>query len=105
MGFIMYSAHTLKVHHLIEYVVTSIERENTNTIKSAIQSEVDFKNEEDRRSFYKTYNGNNESQRISHNHRKLPTIYCAPKYRNLIAINLPSAFSSDPDQKYLTVGT
>ena len=105
MGFIIYSAHTLQVHHLIGNVVTSIEIENGDTINTAIRSEVAFQNEEDRRSFYKTYNGNNKSQRIEHNHRKAPTIYCAPKYRNLLAINLLSAFSSDPDQKYLTSGT
>ena len=79
MGFILYSAHTLQVHHLIKHLVTAIERDKEDTIKTAIQSEVAFHNEEDRRAFYKTYNGNNESHRISHNHRKLSTIYCAPK--------------------------
>ena len=44
-----------------------------------IQSDVDFHNEEDRKSFYKRYIGYEEPQRISHNHRKVPTIYCGPK--------------------------
>ena len=101
----MYSAHMLQVYHFIKNVVTSTERENWDIIETAIQYAVAFQNEEDRRAFYKTYNGNDESQRIAHNHRKVPTFYCAPKYRNLLAINLLSAFSSDPDQKYLTAGT
>ena len=93
MSFILYSGHMLQVHHLIEDVVTDLEKENGDTIKKFIQSEVAFYNEGDRRAFYKTYNLNDESHRISHNQRKLPTIYCAPKYRNLLAINLLSAFS------------
>ena len=105
MGFNIYSAHTLQVHHLIENLVTAIERENGEKIKTVIQSEVSFQNEEDRRALYKTYNGNDECQRISHNHRKVPTIYCAPKYRNLLATNLLRAFSLDPDQEYPTAGT
>ena len=74
MRFVLYIAHMLQVHHLIENVVTAIERENGDTIETAIQSEVAFHNEEDRRSFYRTNNGNGESQRIAHNYRKLPTI-------------------------------
>ena len=106
VGFIMYIAHMLQVHHLIENVVTAIERENWDTKKkTAIHSEVAFHNEEDRRAFYNIYNRNDEYQRIAHNHRKLTTICCAPKYRNLLVINLLSAFSSDPDQKYVTAGT
>ena len=74
MGFVVYSSHTLKVHHLIKNVVTSIERENGYTIKTAIQSELVFQNEEDGIAFYKTYKVNDESQMIAHNHRKVPTI-------------------------------
>ena len=89
----MYSAHTLQVHHLIKNLVTDIERENEKTIKTAIQSKVAFKNEEYRKSFYKSCNENDEYQRIYHNHRKVTTIYCAPKYRNLLSIHLLSTFS------------
>ena len=96
----MYSAHMLQVYHLIKNLVIAIERENGDTIKTAIQSELAFHNGEDRGSLYKTYKRNNESQRIAHNHRKVPTIYCAPKYRDLLAINILSAFSSYPDQKF-----
>ena len=70
----MYSAHMLQVYHFIKNVVTSIERENWDTIETAIQYAVAFQNEEDRRAFYNTYNGNDDSQRISHNHIKVPTI-------------------------------
>ena len=105
MGFIMYSAHMLQVHQIIKNLVRSIERDNGGTIETAINSKVAFQNEDYRRAFYKTYKRDYETQRISHNHRKVPNIYCAPKYRNLLAINLLSAFSSDPDKKYLTAGT
>ena len=90
VGYIIYSVHIPQVHDLAENLVTDIERENGETIETAFHSEVYFQNEEDRRSFFKTYNVNDEYQRISHNHRKLTTIYCAPKYRNLLAINLLS---------------
>ena len=74
MGFIIYSAHTLQVNHLIGNVVISIEIENRYTIKTCIQSKVALQNEEEIRAFYNTYNGNDDSQRISHNHIKVPTI-------------------------------
>ena len=32
-------------------------------------------------------------------------MYCAPIFRNTLAIQLLSAFSSDPEHKYLTSGT
>ena len=89
----MYSTHTLQLYHLIENIVTAIERENEDTTETATQSEVAFHNEEDRRAFYKTYKRNEKSQRIAHNYRKVLTVYCAPKYRNVLAINLLSAFS------------
>ena len=69
----------LQVHHLIKNVVTAIERENRDTIKKSIQYEVAFHNEEYGRAFYNTYNGNDESHMITNNHRKVSTIYCAPK--------------------------
>ena len=34
VGFIIYSAHTLQVHHLIENVLIATERENGGTIKT-----------------------------------------------------------------------
>ena len=43
-------------------------------------------------------------ERISLNHRKLPTIYFPPKFHNLLAIHLLGALSYDPDSKYLTSG-
>ena len=93
MGLIMYSTHTLQVHHLIKNIVPSIERDNREKIKTANQSEVDYHNKEDRKSFYKRYDGYEKPQIISHKHRKVPTIYCAPKYRNLLALRILSTFS------------
>ena len=54
MGFNIYSAHTLQVHHLIENLVTAIERENGEKTETAIQYEVAFHNKEDRIALYKT---------------------------------------------------
>ena len=88
----------LQVHHLTKNVLKATERENKKT-ETAIQSEVDFQNEEDRKGFYKSYNGYDESQQIASNHMKVPTIYRAPKYRNLLAIHLLRAFPSDHDLK------
>ena len=104
VGFIIYSAHMLQVHHLTKNVLKATERENKKT-ETAIQSEVDFQNEEDRKGFYKSYNGYDESQQIAPNHKKVPTIYRAPKYRNLLPIHLLRAFPPDPDIKYPTTGT
>ena len=66
----MYIAHTLQVHRLIKNLVTARKRENGDTIEKSIQSEVAFYNEADKRAFYKTYKGNNESHRIAHNTEK-----------------------------------
>ena len=96
MGFIMYSAHTLQVNHLIKNIVPSIERDNRETTKTAIQSEVDFHKKEDRKSFYKRYGEYDKPHSTSHNHRKVPTIYCGAKYRNLLDIHILRAFSSYP---------
>ena len=84
----MYSTRTLQLHNLIENAVKSIEIENVDTIETSIRSKVAFQNEEDRKTFYNIYDRNDDSQRISHNLRKVTTIYCGPKYRNLLAIYL-----------------
>ena len=70
----------------------------------AIQSEVAFQKETERKLFYKNFNKHDEGERSSHNRRKAPTIYCAPKYHNIISIHLMSALSSAPDPKYITTG-
>ena len=101
----MYIAHTLQLQNLIKNAVKSIETENRYTIETSIRSKLAFQNEEDRRTFYRIYDRNDESQRIAHNIRKVTTIYCAPKYRNLLAIHLLSTFSLDLDTKYLIEGT
>ena len=51
VGSIMLSSHMLQVHHLVGNVVTAIERENGDTIETAIQYKSAFQNEEDIRSF------------------------------------------------------
>ena len=42
---------------------------------------------------------------MAHNHRKVPIVYCTPIFQNILVIHLLSAFSSDPDPKYLILGT
>ena len=44
-------------------------------------------------------------QRFSHNHRKVPIVYCSPRFRNILAVHLLGAFSPDPESKYITSGT
>ena len=56
----------------------------------------------DRKLLYNNYNKDGKDQRISKNHRKVSTVYCAPIFRNLLTIHTLSAFSFDPEHKYLT---
>ena len=52
----------------------------------------------------KKFNKHDEYKQSSHNHRKIPTIYFAPKYRKILAKILLRDLYSDPDTKYITVG-
>ena len=52
--------------------------------------------------FYKNHNRKDEDERISLNHRKIPTLYYSPKYDNIISVKLLSALSAETDSKYLT---
>ena len=47
---------------------------------------------------------NDEKENISLNNSRLPTIYCHPRYYNIIAVNLLNSLSTEPDEKYLTAG-
>ena len=103
--FIMYSTNTLQVKILIKNILSFIDQDNGPAIEFSIQSEVSFLTNEDVKGFYKAYDRYDKYQRISHNHIKLLTVYCAPRFRNIMLIHLLGAFSSDPDPKYITSGT
>ena len=99
----MYSANTSQVNLLVKKVLSVIKHKKYLYIKVAIQTEVAFITNKDRKDFYASYNRHDEEQQISHNHRKVPTVYCAPKFRNTLAIHLLSALYSGyqhrPDRK------
>ena len=79
-------------------------RQNYNTasvyqrleIEITIQSEAGFYMDEERRTLYKNFNRNDESQHLSHGHRKVPTIYTFPCFRNQVVIHLLSDLSAKP---------
>ena len=100
----MYSAHTLQVDLIIKNVLRVIEQENGHYIETTIHSEVSFQTIEDRKIFYNSYRKHVKYQRTSHNHIKVPTVYFAPIFFNILIIHLLSAFSFDPDPKYITSG-
>ena len=70
----MYSANTPQVNLLVNKVLTVIKHKKDLYIKVAIQSEVAFLTNEDRKDFYVSYNRHDEEQQIPHNHRKVPTV-------------------------------
>ena len=104
MSFIVYSANTLQVMLLFNNLLSMMKHKKYLDIEVIIQLEVAFLTNEDRKDLYASYNIYNEEQQISHNHRKVLTVYCAPKFRNTPEIHLLRTFSSDPELKYLTSG-
>ena len=52
--------------------------------------------------FFTSYKREYEEEKINFNHWKIPTVYCPSKYKNLLAIHLLSAISSNPQAKYHT---
>ena len=62
--------------------------------KKHIRVEAAFKTYSERKVFHKNYNRHDEEERYSLNHRKVITIYCAPKYHNTIFIHFISALYS-----------
>ena len=98
----MYIVHSLLVKDLVHNVIKIIEKEQGQEIKIAIQSEAVFQTDEERRIFYKSFNRNKKSQRLSHGQRKVPTIYTYPLFRNQVVIHMISAQSANPEANYLT---
>ena len=101
----MYSAKNLQVNILKKSVLVVVEQENGTTIDISVQSKLAFQTSEDRKMFYKSYAKHDKYQRIEHNHRKVPTIYCTPILRNILDIHHLSDLSYDTEPKYLTSGT
>ena len=105
MVFIIYISNTLQTNLLVKNVLSVINQEKVHNIKVAIQLEIEFITNKDRRGLYKSYERQYEYQNTSHNHMKVITVYCDLRFLNILDINLLIDFSSDPDQKYLTSGT
>ena len=95
----MYSANTPQVNLLVKNVLSVINQEKVHNIKMATQSEAAFLTNEDREGFYRSYEIKYEEHRVSHNHRKVATVYCATRFRNTLVTHLLSDFSSDQDPK------
>ena len=49
----MYNSHKIHVEELVKNIIKVIEQVNEKNIKIEIQSEADFKTEEERKLFYK----------------------------------------------------
>ena len=101
----MYRTNNLQVNLLVNNVLSVNEQEKGHNIEVAIQPKVAFLTNRYRKVFYKYYGIHDEYQRTPHNHRKFLTVYCAPRFQNIMAIHILSAFSSDLDPKYFTLGT
>ena len=100
----MCGSNNILASDLIYNVLAVAEKENKRKIEVAVKQEAAFQTDSERKLFYITYNKNNESERTSLNNRKVPNIYCPPKYRNLLAMHLISSLSAETDTKYLTYG-
>ena len=100
----MYSTPNLQISDLVNNVLEVINDEKGIGIKISTQLETYFYTENKRKAFYKSYNREDEQEKIKSNHRKIPTVYCTPKYRNLLAIHMLSELSSKPQAKYRTAG-
>ena len=86
----MYSANTPQVNLLVKNVLSVINQEKVHNIKMATQSEAAFLTNEDREGFYRSYEIKYEEHRVSHNHRKVATVYCATRFRNTLVTHLLS---------------
>ena len=101
----MYSENNLEVKLLLKHICLVIKQEKYFYIEVVIQSEVVFLTNKNRKELYASYGRHNKEKRIYQNHRKVFTVYCAPKFSNNLATHLLSTFSSDQELKYLTAGT
>ena len=103
MGFIIYSATNIQVNLPIKTVLSVIKQEKGHNTEVEIQPEVTFITNEDRKGFYKYYNRQYEDKALSHKHRNITTVHCAPIFRNTLVIHLLIAFSSVPYPKYVGI--
>lgn len=74
-------------------------------VEVSVQSEAAFELAEQSKEFYITYDWDDDKKRALYNLRKVLTIYCHPKDRNVMCVHLLRAFSKRPPTKYLTSGT
>ena len=104
VGHVMHGANNILASDLIYNVLKVVEKEMKLKIDILVQLEAAFHTDSEQEIFYKNYNNHDKEEHTALNHRKVPTTYCHPKYRNLLAVHLLSALSEDSDVKWLTSG-
>ena len=98
----MYSSPNFQIIDLVNNIPEVIKDEKGIDIEIATQFEPTFYTENERKAFYTSYNREDEQENINFNHCKIPTVYCPPRYRNLLSIHMLSELSSKPQEKYQT---
>ena len=98
----MYSSLTFEISDLVNNVLEVIKYKKGIDIKIANQFDPAFYIDIKRKAFYTSSNIDDEHEKINCNNHKIPTVYCAPRYRNLLSIHMISALSSKIQAKYRT---
>ena len=96
VGHVMYCANNIQLNDLIG--VKCIKDRNSDSLRGRISNRLREK------LFYRNHNRSDETERIFLNNWKAPTIYCPPKFPNILAIHLLSALSYDTDSNHLMSG-
>ena len=100
--FILYSAPNFQISYLVNNFLGVIKDKKRFDIEITTQLQPDLYTEYKRKSFYTSYNREDEQEKIKFNHLKIRTGYCLTKYRNLLDIHLLRASSSKHQAKYPT---
>eukprot|EP00957_Ditylum_brightwellii_P169304 12885799-Ditylum_brightwellii.AAC.1 len=64
-----------------------------------------FENEMERKTWYNTHDLSQQETKDELNLRKVPTVYCPPKWISVVALHLLQAFSKNLPKQYHTTGT
>ena len=98
-GFIMHSSPNFQISDLFKNVPEVIKYKKGVDIKITTQLYPYLCVDNERRTFYTSYNREDEQENINFNHCKIPTVYCPPRYRNLLSIHMLSELSSKHQKK------
>ena len=97
-GFIMHSSPNFQISDLFKNVPEVIKDKKGVDIKITTQLYPYLCVDNERRSFCTSYNREDEQEKMKFNHQKIPTVYCPPKYRNILAIPMLNLLSSKPKE-------